>query len=204
MEELVGRKVDNFRIEALLGQGGMGAVFRAYDVNLARHVALKVMHGQLARQDQFKQRFMQEAQAIARLNHPSIVSIYSFDSQQGLLYIVMEFVKGLSLGGYIKQLAERKQVVKLNETLNIIAQSADALAYAHRNGVVHRDIKPDNILIEPLEEPERPGDPPMRAILTDFGLAKLLEGGIDTATGTFMGTLPYMSPEQATCRAMSP
>jgi serine/threonine protein kinase len=197
MDELVGRKIDNYRIEAILGQGGMGAVFRAYDVNLARYVALKVMHRHLSRQAQFKQRFLQEAQAIARLSHPSIVTIYSFDSQHGLLYIVMEYIEGLSLGGYIKELAQRKQVVQLNESLNIIAQSADALGYAHRHGVVHRDIKPDNVLIKPLDQAQASDGPPLRAVLTDFGLAKLLEGGIDTATGTFMGTLPYMSPEQA-------
>lgn len=197
MENLIGRQIENYRIDALLGEGGMGAVFQATDVNLARPVALKVMHRQLANQPQFQKRFMQEAQAIARLKHPSIVTIYTFDMKHGLLYIVMEFIKGLSLGGYIKQLAERRQVVQLNETLNIIAQASDALGYAHRHGVVHRDIKPDNILIQPLDAPEKAGEPPLRAVLTDFGLAKLVEGGVETATGTFMGTLPYMSPEQA-------
>ena len=196
MENLIGRQIENYRIDSLLGEGGMGAVFHATDVNLARPVALKVMHRQYANQPQFQKRFMQEAQAIARLKHPSIITIYSFDVKHGLLYIVMEFIQGMSLGGTIKQLAEQRQVVKLNESLNIIAQSADALGYAHRQGVIHRDIKPDNILIQPLEAPERAGEPPMRAVLTDFGLAKLVEGGVETATGTFMGTLPYMSPEQ--------
>lgn len=197
MDNLIGRQIGNFRIDLLLGEGGMGAVYRATDMNLARPVALKVMHRQLANQPQFQRRFMQEAQAVARLSHPSIVTIHSFDHQENLFYIVMEFVQGVSLGKYIKQLVQRNQVVKLNETLTIVAQVADALAYAHRAGVVHRDIKPDNILIKKLETPEREGDPPLRAVVTDFGLAKLLEGGIDTQSGTFMGTLPYMSPEQA-------
>jgi serine/threonine protein kinase len=197
MDSLIGQQIDHYRIEALIGEGGMGAVYRALDVNLARPVALKVMHRQFASQPQFQQRFMQEAQAAARLSHPSIVVIHSFDNKQGFFYIVMEFIGGLSLGAYIKQLAQRQQVVKLTETLSLLAQVADALGYAHRQGVVHRDVKPDNILIKPLDHSDRLDETPLRAVMTDFGLAKLLEGGIETQSGTFMGTLPYMSPEQA-------
>lgn len=175
----------------------MGAVYRAFDVTLARYVALKVMHRQFASQPQFQQRFMQEAQAIARLSHPSIVVVHNFENKQGFLYIVMEFIRGLSLGTYLKQLAQRGQVVKLDETAVLIAQVADALGYAHRQGVVHRDVKPDNILIKKLDVAERPNEPPLRSIVTDFGLAKLVQGGVETQSGTFMGTLPYMSPEQA-------
>jgi len=197
MNNIIGQQIDTYRIEARLGAGGMGAVYRAYDVALARRVALKIMHEQFASQAQFQRRFMQEAQAIARLSHPAIVIIHRFDNKQGYLYIVMEYINGLSLGAYIKQLANRNQVMLLSETAHIIAQVADALGYAHRQGVVHRDIKPDNVLIKPLEQPEREGEPPVRAVVTDFGLAKLLQGGIETQSGTFMGTLPYMSPEQA-------
>ena len=201
MNDLLGKQIDQYRIEALLGEGGMGAVYRALDNNLARPVALKIMHRQFASQPEFQQRFLQEAQAAARLNHPNIVAIYNFSSTPSYLTIVMEFVRGLSLGAYIKQLAQRRQVMELSESLNIIAQVADALGYAHRLGVVHRDIKPDNIIITRLEQPDRPGELPLRAKVTDFGLAKLLEGGIETQSGTFMGTLPYMSPEQALASA---
>ncbi|WP_420640953.1 protein kinase domain-containing protein [Candidatus Leptofilum sp.] len=201
MDDLIGKQIDQYRIEAVLGEGGMGAVYRAVDSNLARPVALKIMHRQFASQPEFRQRFLQEAQAAARLNHPNIVAIYNFSSSQTYLSIVMEYVRGLSLGAYIKQLAQRRQVMELSESLNIIAQVADALGYAHRLGVVHRDIKPDNILIARLEQSDRPDDLPVRAKVTDFGLAKLLEGGIETQSGTFMGTLPYMSPEQALASA---
>ena len=201
MDDLLGKQLDQYHIEAVLGEGGMGAVYRALDTNLARPVALKIMHRQYASQPEFQQRFLQEAQAAARLNHPNIVAIYNFSSSPTHLLIVMEYVRGLSLGAYIKQLAQRRQVMELSESLNIIAQVADALGYAHRLGVVHRDIKPDNILVARLEQPDRPDDLPIRAKVTDFGLAKLLEGGIETQSGTFMGTLPYMSPEQALASA---
>ncbi|MGD2048997.1 MAG: protein kinase, partial [Chloroflexota bacterium] len=197
MINLVGRQIESFRIDTLLGEGGMGAVYRAYDLNLARPVALKVMHPHFAKQPEFQRRFLQEAQAAARLgDHPSIVNIYNYGHQPDLSYMVMEFVPGSSLGTYIKHVRENNQVVKLSETLLTLAQVADALAYAHRQGVIHRDIKPDNVLLKPLDEPDSKDELPVRSVVTDFGLAKLLEGGVETRTGTFMGTLPYMSPEQ--------
>ena len=110
-----GQQIKHYRIQALLGEGGMGSVYRAYDSKLARPVALKVMHRHLANQSQFRQRFMQEAQAVGRLSHPSIVVVHDFDNHEGEFYIVMEFVPGLSLGGYIKELVERQQVIKLSE-----------------------------------------------------------------------------------------
>ncbi len=175
----------------------MGAVYKAFDLTLARAVAVKVMHPQFAKQPEFQQRFLQEAQAAARLgDHPSIVNIYDYEYEQNLSYMIMEFVPGASLGTYIKHVQDNNQVVKLSESLYTIAQVADALGYAHRQGVIHRDIKPDNVLLKPVDQPNRPGGLPVRAIVTDFGLAKLLEGGVQTRTGTFMGTLPYMSPEQ--------
>jgi serine/threonine protein kinase len=154
------------------------------------------MHNHLAGQSDFQRRFQLEAQAAARLDHPSIVRVYQFGRQRGWIYIVMELIEGLSLGAYIRQLARLNQVVKLEETLTLMAQVADALGYAHRHGVVHRDIKPGNILVKRLDWAERPGEPPLRAVVTDFGLAKLREGDLDTQTGQLMGTLSYMAPEQ--------
>ena len=191
-----GQQIENYRIDGVIGEGGMGTIYRATDVNLMRPVAVKVMHQELAEDVTFQSRFLQEARAAARLDHPSIVRIYHFGREPGLLYIVMELIDGLSLGAYLRQLARLNQVVRLEETLSLVAQAADALGYAHRQGVIHRDVKPDNILVKRLDRTDRPGDPPLRAMVTDFGLAKLLEADQDTQTGLLMGTLPYMSPEQ--------
>lgn len=191
-----GQQIEIYRIDDVISEGGMGTVYRATDVNLMRPVAVKVMHGELSGDPAFQDRFLQEARAAARLDHPSIVRIYHFGRQEGLLYIVMELIEGLSLGAYLRQLAKHHQVVRLEETLTLIAQVADALGYAHRQGVIHRDVKPDNILVKRLGQEARPGEPPLRAIVTDFGLAKLHEAEADTQAGLMMGTLPYMSPEQ--------
>ena len=160
-----GQQIENYRVDSILGEGGMGTIYRATDVNLMRPVAVKVMHGNLAADPTFQARFLQEARAAARLDHPSIVRVYHFGRQSALLYIVMELIEGLSLGAYLRQLAQLNQVVRLEETLTLIAQAADALGYAHRQGVVHRDVKPDNILVKRLDRPDRPSDPPLLSLI---------------------------------------
>lgn len=194
---MIGQNIGKYRLELLLGEGGMGSVYRARDVSLQRLVAIKVMHAHLARQALFQQRFLQEAQAAARLDHSGIVRIYDFGQSDDLLYMVMEFVGGGSLGSYLRQLHHVGKVIQLQEVLYLLAQVSEALGYAHARGVLHRDVKPDNILLKKVERAERNGEPPLRTVVTDFGLAKLLAGGLRTTTNTFMGTLPYMSPEQA-------
>jgi serine/threonine protein kinase len=196
MENLVGLQIEQYRIEALLGRGGMGTVYRATDLGLARPVAFKVINPYLAEETQFYRRFMQEAQTEAKLDHASIIKVYAFGQREGLLYMVMEFIPGGSLAAYIKQLGQNNQVIRLDEVIYLLAQVADALGHGHRKGIVHRDIKPDNVLLKTLEEPDRAGEPALRAIVTDFGLAKLREGGVHTQSDSFMGTLPYMAPEQ--------
>ncbi len=195
MSNLVGRQLERYRIDALLGQGGMGAVYYAYDLNLTRFVSLKVMHDHLGREPEFRQRFWKEAQVAARLDHTSIVRVYDFGVYQDLLYLVMAYVPGLSLRAALRQAQTQGQLINLGEGLIALAQVADALDYAHRQGVVHRDIKPDNVLLQPLPRPDRDGEPPIRALVTDFGLAKILEGDFSTQSGVLMGTLSYMSPE---------
>jgi eukaryotic-like serine/threonine-protein kinase len=199
MNNLIGTQIDHYRIDLLLGEGGMGAVYRAYDLNLARPVALKVMHQHLANRQEFKARFMQEAQSAAGLIHPSVVTVHYFGPsqslpRQGLLFMVMAYIPGGSLNAHLRQLRQKGQVVQLREVLIFLAQVADALGYAHRQGVVHRDIKPSNVLVQRVESPE--SELPLRAVVTDFGLAKLMTGGFDTKTDTPLGTYPYMSPEQ--------
>lgn len=194
--DLTGETIEHYGLEGIIGRGGMGTVYRAVDLNLARPVAIKVMHPEYASQPAFQERFQQEAQAAARLDHPSIVRIYHFGREEGQLYIVMELIPGLSLGTYIKQLANSNQVIRLDETLLLMAQVAEALGYAHRKDVVHRDVKPDNILVKELDEAGRSDEPPLRAVVTDFGLARLLDEGVETPPDALMGTLAYASPEQ--------
>ena len=193
MEQLIGKTLDRYKIISLLGEGGMGAVYKARDLTLQRDVAIKIMHSQFARQKNFQERFLQEARTAAHLDHPGIVQVYDFSSAQSLLYIVMEFIPGANLRKLLKDLKKRDKWIILHEAVQLIQQISLALDYAHRQGVLHRDIKPGNVMLEP----EASGDLPYRPVLTDLGLAKLAEGGIVTQSGSFMGTPAYMSPEQA-------
>ncbi|MGM0401007.1 MAG: protein kinase domain-containing protein [Chloroflexota bacterium] len=198
MEGLVGEILDNtYRIDDLLGQGGMGAVYRGQDIRLNRDVAIKVMHSHIARQKGFRDRFLQEARAIANLDHPGVVRVYSFGSELEMLYIVMAFVPGRSLRDWLHFLSEQGNIISLPEGLAIVEKVAEALAYAHRRGVYHRDIKPGNIMLRPLESADVGEDGlAFQPVVTDFGLAKLAEGGVLSITGMSMGTPAYMAPEQ--------
>ena len=167
-----------------LGRGGMAIVYRATDLRLRREVAIKVLPPELAFRSDVRRRFLREAETAAQLNHPNIVPIYSVDETGGLVYFVMALVDGESLA---TRLAGGKPGV--DETRRILRDVADALAYAHTRGVIHRDIKPDNIIIQRDDQ---------RAIVTDFGIARAVESDSHlTATGIAVGTPAYMSPEQA-------
>ncbi len=194
---LIGHTINGrYRLESLLGDGGMGTVYRAYDVNLDRQVALKLMHAHFARQEEFRARLIQEARTAAQLDHPSVVQIFDFgDSPEGL-FIAMEFVNGGSLRDHLRRLQRMRKFLPLAQSLQIGAQIAEALDYAFRRGIVHRDIKPGNIMLKRLNRPDEPDEQPFRALLTDFGLVKLQEGSQLTQSGTTLGTPTYMSPEQ--------
>src|SRR6185503_736347 len=184
-DRLVAAVGDHYLIEEELGRGGMAAVFRALDVRLNRHVAIKLLPPDLAFNPSVRSRFLREAQMAAQLMHPNIVPIYSVDEREGIVFFVTALIEGDSLG---RQLA-RHGAMPIERVRTVIGEVADALDTAHRQGVVHRDIKPDNILIDRGNG---------RSIVTDFGIARAAaEESRLTVTGMAMGTPAYMSPEQA-------
>ncbi|MDX2194046.1 MAG: protein kinase [Gemmatimonadales bacterium] len=176
-----------YTIEGEIGRGGMGVVFRARDERLHRRVAIKVLPPDLAFQQEIRERFTREAQTAAKLAHPNIVPIHDVGEGNGLVYFVMGYVDGESVAGRIR----RKGRVPPDEVRRIMSETADALSAASSMGIVHRDIKPDNILLD---------GPRGRVMVTDFGIAKALSspsGSTLTGAGIAIGTPSYMSPEQA-------
>ncbi|HKT08722.1 MAG TPA: serine/threonine-protein kinase, partial [Gemmatimonadaceae bacterium] len=175
---------DAYQVNAEVGRGGMAVVYRAMDVRLKRLVAIKVLPPELAFREDVRRRFLREAQTAAQLSHPNIVPIYSVDERDGIVFFVMGLVDGESLAARLS-----RGPLSIADARRIVADVAGALAYAHAHGVVHRDVKPDNILLE------REGDRPM---VTDFGIARAVEADSRlTVTGIAVGTPAYMSPEQA-------
>jgi serine/threonine protein kinase len=176
-----------FTIEGEIGRGGMGVVYRARDERLQRRVAIKVLPPELAFQQEIRERFTREAQTAARLSHPHIVPIHTVGEGQGLVYFVMGYVDGESVGARIR----RRGRLPAEEVRRIMRETADALSAAHALSVIHRDIKPDNILLEGTRG---------RVMVTDFGIAKALSTGSGatlTGVGVAIGTPAFMSPEQA-------
>lgn len=194
MTDLIGQSIDHYRIEKLLGQGGMGIIYQATDLKLQRPVAIKVMHEHLASHRQFQERFLQEARTAATLDHPNIVKVITFSPEAKRLYIVMELVMGGSLRDYLNRLPSGRRYLEVDDAIALVRQMAEALHYAHQSGMTHRDVKPENILLKPVPAANKKF--PYRAMLTDFGLAKVSESITHTMTGKPVGTFPYMAPEQ--------
>ncbi|GIV95885.1 MAG: hypothetical protein KatS3mg057_0542 [Herpetosiphonaceae bacterium] len=184
MEDLVGRKLGKYELLQRLGEGGMGAVYRSFHPQLNRPVAIKILPPVVGQDSSFRVRFQREGQTMASLNHPNIIRVYDVDEQDGLYYMVMDYVEG----GSLAQRLESGTPMGLYWACDLVARVAEALHYAHRKGIVHRDIKPANILLTAEEDP----------IVADFGIAKLLhqEGENLTAAGSVVGTPAYMAPEQ--------
>jgi eukaryotic-like serine/threonine-protein kinase len=175
-----------YQIQTLIGQGGMAAVYKAYDPNLHRSVAIKVIHPHLSNNVDFTRRFEEEATAVAHLRHPNIVQVYDFDHDGNLYYMVMEFIAGETLQSRLKRLNETRRRVPVQDALKFSAEICDAADYAHQRGMIHRDIKPANVMLDVFG----------KAILMDFGIARIVGGMEHTATGAVLGTAMYMSPEQ--------
>ncbi len=185
VDDLIGSSLGHCVIDELLGQGGMARVYRATQRNLDRTVAIKVLPPYYAADPGFVERFKLEARAMARLSHPHIVTVHDAGEENGRLYIVMEYINGGNLEDRMRS------PLTLREIVRIVTEVASALTYAHANGIVHRDVKPVNVLL----------DTSGRAVLSDFGIAKVLAtSAVLTQSGAGVGTPEYMSPEQ--CRGV--
>jgi formylglycine-generating enzyme required for sulfatase activity/predicted Ser/Thr protein kinase len=187
---LIGKTLGKYQVLEEIGRGGMGAVYRGYDPSLDRSVAIKVLAPHLVWERDFVQRFLQEARTAARLQHPHIVAVYDIGEQDGTYYIVMQYVDGRPLDDVLRQ----EGPLPPERAAAILAQVASALEAAHREGLVHRDVKPANILLRPRDQ----------AVLTDFGIARALAGTRLTQTGMMVGTPGYISPEQIRGQEVGP
>lgn len=174
-----------YKIEELLGQGGMSAVYKATDPNLRRVVAIKIVHPHLSSEPSFIRRFEEEAAAIASLRHPNIVQVFDFNTDEDINYMVMEYVPGETLQARLKRLNKNERKMSVLEALQISINVCEGLSYAHKRGMVHRDVKPANIML----------DVNGQAILMDFGIVKIVGSSAHTLTGAVIGTANYMAPE---------
>ncbi len=180
---MLGKTVSNYKIQSVIGSGGMGKVYLAKQFTIDREVAIKILDPSLSGNPQFRERFINEANALAKLSHPNIVSIYDFIEFEGNYCIVMEYVNGITLDAMI----DKNGKIDMPFATDIICQVLDGLSYAHKKSIVHRDIKPSNIIV----------DNDNRVKILDFGIAKIVLSNSNlTRTGMRMGSISYMSPEQ--------
>ncbi|MFI5533955.1 serine/threonine-protein kinase [Kitasatospora sp. NPDC051853] len=191
--DLTGQQLGGYRLEKIIGRGGMAVVYRAEDLRLGRTVAVKLLAPELARNDVFRERFARESRAAAAIDHPHIVPVYEAGETEGVLYIAMRYVRGRDL----RALLDRQGPLTLRQAVRITAQVASALDAAHAHQLVHRDVKPGNVLVAEGTD----SDHPEHVYLTDFGLTKksLSLTGL-TTVGQFVGTLDYVAPEQISGR----
>ncbi|UCE21405.1 MAG: serine/threonine protein kinase, partial [Candidatus Aminicenantes bacterium] len=179
---MIGKTISHYKILEKIGEGGMGVVYKAEDTKLKRIIALKFLPRELTRDQEARDRFMKEAQAAAALDHPHICTVHEIDEVDGNTFIAMAYIEGQSLKEKIEA-----GPLKINEAVEVALQVAEGLKEAHDKGITHRDIKPANIMLTEKGQ----------AKIMDFGLAKLEWGADLTKTATILGTIAYMSPEQA-------
>lgn len=185
-DALIGTYLGKYKIEELIGRGGMAEVYRATQVNLERNVAIKVMHRFLSDDGDFLARFEREARVMAKIRHQNIVHVHDYQAEDDYYYIVMDYLSGGTLKNQLDRMIIEGGIINLQQVSKVILEVGEALAYAHSLGMVHRDIKPANIMF----------DEKGIAVLTDFGIARMLGGSSHTTTGSMIGTPAYMSPEQ--------
>ncbi len=175
-----------YKIEEILGQGGMSTVYKATDANLKRVVAVKLIHPHLSNDQDFVRRFEEEATTVAQLRHPNIVQVFDFNHDGDIYYMVLEFIPGETLQARLRRLNISDRRLSIEESIKFGIHICEADGYAHKRGMIHRDIKPANIMLDIFG----------KAILMDFGVVKIMGGQQHTATGAVVGTAQYMSPEQ--------
>ncbi|PJF40885.1 MAG: hypothetical protein CUN55_12250 [Phototrophicales bacterium] len=196
-QNLVGSTLGQYELEEFLGKGGMGVVYRAFQPRLKRYVAVKILSDSQANRPEQVKRFHREAEISASLEHPHIVPIYDYGTENGMNYVVMRLLSGGSLSDHIEQvLLGKRPRASLQEITRLLQQIAGALDYAHARNVIHRDIKPSNVMF----------DDSGHAFLVDFGLVKLLDSSLSklTGAGMILGTPAYMAPEQWRDEPLSP
>ena len=180
---MLGRIIENYKIVSLLGEGGMGTVYKALDIQLDRYTAIKVLNPQQTRNPSFIERFKREAKNQAKLSNPNIVSVYGFVEAKDFLGFVMEYIEGKTVEEYLREYGR----LSLNDSIKIMKQVLIGTSYAHTKGFIHRDLKPSNIIIDCKGVVK----------ITDFGIAKSVNESMSlTRTGAKVGTILYMSPEQ--------
>ncbi|MBC7875806.1 MAG: protein kinase [Anaerolineales bacterium] len=200
MPEWIGKTIGKVRIDKYLAHGGMAEVYLGSHLALERPVAIKVLHSHVEQDPDLLARFQREAKVVAGLRHPNIVQIFDFDTTDGHPYIVMEYLKGPTLSTYLRRLHDRDERIPLHQVARLLKVLTAALDYAHGQGVIHRDIKPGNILLHGKADEitlDKPLSNDVEAVITDFGLVRIEHATSQTASGMISGTPAYMSPEQA-------
>jgi len=195
----IGRTVSKVQIQQMIGRGGMADVYIGLHTTLNVPRAVKILHGHLTDDPELQRRFLDEAKSVAALRHANIVQVYDFDLADGSPYIIMELLRGLPMSAYLKGLHQHGHSLTLETVARLLDRVASALDYAHSQGIVHRDVKPSNVILREGSVPLNPAIPlpaDSEPVLTDFGIARISGATTQTLTGTILGTPAYMSPEQ--------
>ena len=200
MSTWIGKTLGKVYIDSLIARGGMAVVYLGMHMTLQREVVVKILRNDFEDENASLERFQREAHVVAKLRHPNIVQIFDFDTVEDQPYIVMEYIPGPSLSKYLNALHGKIGRLELPQISRLLTRVAGALQYAHESGVIHRDVKPANILLTSRSSQIFPGEPlpqDFEPVLTDFGLVRFLSSSLQSSTGKIVGTPAYMSPEQA-------